>query len=121
MRKVLMPTVLAAGLTLSGCAAVLPAVIGTAVNQGISAATRAAASDRGSGLSPQQQQLRNAAANACGQQASQYGLVTISDVQQASRTTLRVHGIIAANGPNQQRSFTCSFRNDGQITDFRLG
>jgi hypothetical protein len=66
-------------------------------------------------------QFQSAAVNACGQQASQYGQVSVTNVQQVSSSTLRVDGRIAVNGGYQQRSFTCGFRNDGRITDFRLG
>jgi hypothetical protein len=119
MRKPTIPIILAGGLALGGCAQVLPIVVGTAVNHGVGAATRAAADGIGNGSTSQQQQLRNAAANACGQRAAQYGQVTISDVQQAGNGTLRVYGIIAANGTNAQRAFTCAFRtSDGQITEF---
>jgi len=115
----MIPTTAAAALALGGCAQVLPIAIGTAVNHGVNAATRAAADGIGSGSPSQQQQLRNAAANACGQRAAQYGQVTISDVQPAGNGSLRVYGIIAANGTNPQRAFNCAFRiSDGQITEF---
>jgi hypothetical protein len=63
--------------------------------------------------------FERAAVNACGQQASQYGQVSITDYDRTSNSNVRVEGRIAQN--YQQRSFTCSFRSDGQITDFRIG
>jgi hypothetical protein len=119
MRQLTIPIMLAGGLALGGCAQILPIAIGTAVNHGVGAATRAAADGMGNGSPSQQQQVRNAAANACGQRAAQHGQVTISDVQQAGNDTLRVYGIITANGSNEQRAFTCAFRtSDGQIIEF---
>lgn len=60
--------------------------------------------------------FQRAAVNACGNYASQYGQVSIRDVRQQSRDTLRVYGLIGSNYGS--RDFECSFRSDGRITDF---
>lgn len=114
MRKLMIPTLIAGGLALSGCASVLPMVLGTVVQQGIGAATR------GSRAAIPSPQLQNAAVNACVQQAAQHGQASATTIQQISNGTLRVVGTVAANGPFQQRSFACSYRSDGRITEFRL-
>jgi outer membrane protein TolC len=118
MRKLLVPILVGSGLTLSGCATVLPMVLGTVLQQGVGAAVGAAT--RGGGGVNTSQQLQDAAVNACRQQALQHGQATLTTMQQLSSSTLRVNGTIAANASYPQRSFTCSFRSDGQITDFRL-
>jgi hypothetical protein len=60
--------------------------------------------------------FQRAAVNACGNYASQYGQVSVRDVRQQSRDTLRVYGLIGTNFGT--RDFECSFRSDGRITDF---
>jgi hypothetical protein len=60
--------------------------------------------------------FQQAAINACGNHASQYGQVSIRDVRQQSRDTLRVYGVVGSN--YDSRNFECSFRSDGRITDF---
>ncbi|MDP8993559.1 MAG: hypothetical protein M3N07_01030 [Pseudomonadota bacterium] len=62
--------------------------------------------------------FQQAAVDACGRHASQYGRVSIQDVRQQSRDTLRVYGVVSTNHGN--RNFQCSFRSDGRITDFDI-
>ena len=64
------------------------------------------------------QNFQQAAINACGNHASQYGRVSITDVRQQSSSTLRVYGRVQGN--YQSDDFACSFRSDGRITDFDL-
>lgn len=64
--------------------------------------------------------FQRAAVDACGRQASQYGQVSIGNVQQADRNTLRVTGEVSSSN-YQRRSFSCDFRSDGQIVSFRVG
>lgn len=61
-------------------------------------------------------QFQQAAVNACGNHASQYGQVQVRDVRQQDRNTLRVYGVVGSN--YDSRNFECSFRSDGRITDF---
>jgi len=60
------------------------------------------------------------AADACGAQAARYGRAQVTQVRQISRSTMRVHGTIDAGYGYQRRSFACSFRDDGRITDFDI-
>ena len=62
--------------------------------------------------------FQQAAVNACGRHAQQYGQVSIRDVRQQSRDTLRVYGVVGSSYDN--RNFECSFRTDGRITDFDM-
>ncbi len=66
------------------------------------------------------QQFQQAAVNACGAQAQQYGRVNINNVQARSSSTLRVYGTVEVNNGYQRRGFECDFRSDGRITDFDL-
>ena len=119
MRKLMTPILVMSGLAISGCATVLPMVLSSVVQQGVGAAM-GAAKRAGEGAVPSQQ-LQAAAVNACTQQASPHGQATVNTLQQIGSGTLRANGTIAANGSRPPRSFTCTFRSDGQITDFRLG
>lgn len=81
------------------------------------------------------QNMESYAVDACASQASRYGRVSVSDVDRRSSRTLRVRGVIDAAGYNnggygggygnygnyERRSFSCSVRTDGRITDFDLG
>ena len=77
------------------------------------------------------QNFERAAVDACGAQAQRYGRVSIDDVELRSRSTVRVRGMIEANagyggygsygGGIERRTFDCSFRSDGRITDFDTG
>ena len=75
------------------------------------------------------QNFERAAVDACGSQAQRYGRASIDNVEMRSRDTLRVRGMIEANAGGyggygsygnsiERRTFTCSFRSDGRITDF---
>ena len=119
MRKLMTATLVTSGLAVSGCATVLPMVLSTVVSQGVGAAVGAAKRAGENAIPPQE--LQAGAVNACTQQASQHGQATVNTLQQMGRSTLRANGTIAANGSYPQRSFTCTFRSDGKITDFRLG
>ena len=113
MRKFLMPVLLAGTFTLGGCTAtgIAEQVLGSVLGgQG------------GYGNSNQgaygNQNFQRAAIDACGQYASQYGRVSIQNVEQRSRSTLRVYGTIQTNNGFNNRRFACSFNTRGQITDF---
>jgi len=54
------------------------------------------------------------AVNACGNYASRYGQVSISQARQTSSDKVHVYGY--AGG----RNFDCSFRSDGRISDFDI-
>jgi hypothetical protein len=118
MRKLMIPTLLAGALALGGCSSVLPAVLGSVLQGGLGQAGGGGYGypDQGYG----NQNFQQAAVNSCGQQASRYGRVAINDVRQVSSSTLRVFGTIDT-GNYDRRSFACSFRSDGRITDFNLG
>lgn len=62
--------------------------------------------------------FQQAAINACAGVASRYGQVAIRDIDQTSRSTLRVYGIVGNAYRNDD--FACSFRSDGRITDFDI-
>ena len=62
--------------------------------------------------------FQQAAIDACGNHAAQYGQVSIQDVRQQSSSTMRVIGMVGSNYGS--RNFQCSFRNDGRITDFDI-
>ena len=64
--------------------------------------------------------FERAAVNACGQEASRYGRVSISDVRQQSASIVEVFGVIQSSDRYQQRQFGCAFRSDGRIADFRV-
>lgn len=108
MRKSLSALALVGALSLAGCATSpyggmggpLEAVLGSVLAGGQSGSNS----------------FQNAAVNACGNYASQYGQVSVRDVRQQSRDTLRVYGLIGTNFGT--RDFECSFRSDGRITDF---
>jgi hypothetical protein len=62
--------------------------------------------------------FQQAAINACGNEASRYGQVSIQDVRQQSSSSLRVYGVVGSNYGS--RDFQCTFRSDGRITDFDI-
>jgi len=116
MRKVIFPTLMAGTLMLGGCATglggdPLAGILGSVLGGGLGT--------QGYGQSNANSQFQTAAVNACGQQASQYGQVRVTDVRQVSNDTLRVDGQVGSN--YQQRSWACAFRADGRITDFQMG
>ncbi len=63
--------------------------------------------------------FERAAANACGREASRYGRIAISDVRQTSREIVRVDGRVQTRD-RYERRFSCIFRSDGRIVDFRI-
>ena len=65
------------------------------------------------------QTFEDAAAEACVNEARRYGSVSVTDVRAQSASTIRVSGVVAANGYSR-RAFGCSFREDGRITDFDI-
>ena len=65
------------------------------------------------------QTLEAAAAEACAYEARRYGYATVTGVRAQSSSTLRVSGYVQT-GNYGRRSFGCSFREDGRITDFDI-
>lgn len=114
MRKIIVPAMLAGSLLVGGCTAygqdplggILGGILGGGVGGGY----------QDNNLS----QFERAALNACGQQAQQYGQVQITDVRQDSQDTVRVQGRIDSYDRNRDE-FSCTFRSDGRIVDFRTG
>ena len=106
MRKSIL--LLAALLPLGGCTTGLggPGVLGSVLGQVLNSG----AQGRGGA------DFQTMAIDACGAEASRYGRVAITDIQAASRSTLRVFGTVDTN--YQRQSFACSYREDGRITDF---
>ena len=119
MRKLTTAILVTSGLAVSGCATVLPMVLSTVVSQGVGAAVGAAKRAGENAIPPQE--LQAAAVSACTQQASQHGQATVNTLQQIGRGTLRANGTIAASSSLPQRSFSCTFRSDGKVIEFRLG
>ncbi|HEV2080752.1 MAG TPA: hypothetical protein VGR19_12780 [Allosphingosinicella sp.] len=87
---------------------------------------------QGAGYGYGSQNFERAAVDACGSQAQRYGRVSIDNVELRSRSTVRVRGMIEANaggyggygsygGGIERRTFDCSFRSDGRITNFDTG
>jgi hypothetical protein len=120
MRKLIFPAIAAGTLMLGGCAAglggygygdPLSGILGSVLGGGLGGSGYANVNSR---------ELQSAAVNACGEQASQYGQVSVDGVQQVSNSSLQVQGRVASNA-YQQRSWACTFRADGRITDFRFG
>ena len=118
MRKAITPLILAGALAVGGCASyggyggmggpydVLGSVLGGVIG------------GSNSGYGYGNQNFEQAAVNACGNQASRYGRVSITDVRQQSNNTLRVYGVVDNN--YRRDDFACSFRSDGRITDFDI-
>ena len=112
MRKTALSAILVGSLALGGCAAgygqnPLGGILGGILGGN-------------SGYGNQQlSQFERAAANACGQEASRYGRVQITDVRQDSRDTVRVFGRIDTRDRSRDE-FACVFRSDGRIVDFDL-
>jgi hypothetical protein len=89
--------------------------------------------NQGAGYGYANQNFQSAAVNACASQAQRYGRVSVDNVELRSRSTMRVRGMIEANaGYNaggygnygagvERRTFDCSFRSDGRITNFDTG
>ncbi|MBA3676981.1 MAG: hypothetical protein H0W74_06195 [Sphingosinicella sp.] len=119
MRKSLAPLLCVATLGLGACATnpyggmggPLEAVLGSVLG-GSQGGYGGSQGGYGSG------NFQQAAVNACGNEASRYGQVSVSDVRQQSSSTLRVYGTVGSNYGN--RNFQCSYRSDGRITDFDI-
>lgn len=110
MRKIILPAMMAGTLLLGGCAA---GIGGNPIGDILGSVLGGGTGTRGNGS-----EFERAAVNACGQQASQYGRVSITKVDQTSRDTVRVVGRIETTD-GRQGQFTCTFRSDGRIVDFR--
>lgn len=108
MRKFI-PTLIAGTVLLGGCAAGMG---GNPIGDILGSVLGGNTGGQGSS------EFERAAVNACGQQASQYGRVSITRVEQNSRDTVRVDGRIESN--QRRGQFTCTFRSDGRIVDFRI-
>ena len=113
MRKSILSLFFVATLPLGGCAYglggqdVLGSVLGGVLGQGRQAGAMGG------------QSFQDAAVEACAREAQRYGSVSISDVRSQSSSTLRVSGVIGTSNYDR-RSFGCSFREDGRITDFDI-
>jgi hypothetical protein len=111
MRRSILSLFIVATLPLAGCAYglggqdVLGSVLGGVLGQG----------SRGMGG----QSFQDAAVEACANEARRYGSVSVTDVRSQSSSTLRVSGVIGTSNYDR-RSFSCSFREDGRITDFDI-
>lgn len=121
MRKLTLSTMLAASIAVSGCAAGLGGYGdgGYGGGGGLGGILGGILGGGGGAYADGNidRRFADAAVNACGQRASQYGRVSIANVRQVSSNTLRVEGRIDDNGG--QRGFNCDFRSDGRITAFR--
>ncbi|HWH18077.1 MAG TPA: hypothetical protein VNT77_07050 [Allosphingosinicella sp.] len=104
MRKSWLPLVFAGALSTGGCAYVgLAPVLADVIN----GAGRQGYADPDFG---------RAAAEACRGHAARYGRVTITNVETQSGNAMRVYGTV--DQASRTRSFGCTFRSDGRITDF---
>ena len=120
MRKLTILSLIASPLLLAGCTTgygmdPLGGLLGSVLGSGGYGDSAYGNSGYGNNA---QGSFQQAAVDACGQQASQYGRVSIGNVQQVSGDTLRVSGSASVN-TYQQRGFYCDFRSDGRITNFR--
>lgn len=105
MHKFLLPTLVPATLLLGGCAYGLGGILDD--------------NRYGDGYGyNSNSEFERAAVNACGREASRYGRVSITRVDQDSRDTVRVTGRINVRD-NRRDEFGCTFRSDGRIVDFR--
>lgn len=111
MHKFFIPTLLAGGLMMSGCAA---GIGGDPLGGLLSTVLGGGTTTQGSS-----NEFERVAVDSCGREAQRYGRVSISNVGLVSRDTVRVDGSVQANNQYQRR-FTCSFRSDGRIVDFRI-
>jgi hypothetical protein len=105
MRRLYPALVLACAPLLGGCAyAGLAPVLAEAVNN-----------NRPRGHIGQD--FEAAAAEACSARGSRYGRVTVTGVQRVGEALVRVGGNVQE--PARERSFTCDFRSNGKIAEFR--
>ena len=63
--------------------------------------------------------LERAAVQRCGDEASRYGRVQITDVRRDGRDIVLVYGRIETRDRNRDQ-FQCAYRSDGRILDFDL-
>ena len=115
MRTPILVTALAGTLMLGGCATAYGDPLGGLLG-GILGGGNTGNYNSGSNMS----EFERAAYEACARQASQYGSVQVTDVRQDSNSTVRVLGRINTRDTRRDE-FTCTFRSDGRIVDFRLG
>ena len=124
MRKSFLPVLMAGTLALGGCAGGLGGMggpmdpVGAILGSVLSGAVGGGSGGYGQNSGYGNQSFQNAAVNACGSQASRYGRVSVTNVQQVSSSTLQVYGTVDVNGGFDRRPFVCNFRSDGRITGF---
>ena len=105
MRRLYPALLLACAPLLGGCAyAGLAPVLVDAVNNSRPAGTIG-------------EDFEAAAAEACSARGSRFGRVTVTGVQRLGDARVRVDGTLQE--PTRQRSFTCDFRSNGKIAEFR--
>jgi hypothetical protein len=114
MRKLFLPIVLAGGLSLGGCttAGIAEQVLGSVLGGGLGGQGGYGQGGYGN------QSFQQAAVNACGQYAQQYGQVRIDNMQQGG-SVLRVYGTVQRS-QYDQRQFACDFSSNGRITNFNF-
>ncbi len=117
MRKSFAPLLIATTLGLSACASPLGG-LGGGMGGPLEAVLGSVLGGSQGGYGNNGGNFQQAAVNACGNEASRYGQVSVRDVRQQSNSTLRVYGVVGSNYGN--RNFECSFRSDGRITDFDI-
>jgi hypothetical protein len=103
MNKFLIPAALAGTVMLGGCASLggLGGLLG-GDDYGYNART----------------DFERAAVEGCGREASRYGRVNITRVEQQGRDYVYVYGRIETRDYSRDE-FTCVFRGDGRIVDFQ--
>ncbi len=115
MRKTVLPALLTCTLLLGGCAA-SPGYGGNPLG-GIFGGILGSNDPGDRDLS----EFERAAVSACGREAERTSRdrVRVERVDQITRETVRVDGRIETRDRDRD-DFTCTFRNDGRIVDFRL-
>lgn len=115
MRKIILPALVSSTLLMGGCAASpgygggpLDGVLGGVFDS----------NDPGD---RDLNEFERAAVRACGREADRItsGRVRVERVDQITRETVRVDGRIETRDSSRD-NFTCTFRSDGRIVDFRL-
>ncbi|WP_206675180.1 hypothetical protein [Alteripontixanthobacter muriae] len=109
MKNGILPVLVAGTMLLGGCAA----GVGGSPLGGIFGSVL------GGNVRNDNDRFERAAADACGREAARYGRVAISDVRQTSRDIVRVDGRVLTRD-RYERRFSCIFRSDGRIVDFRV-
>lgn len=105
MRKFLLPVLMSGTLLLGGCA------------YGLGGGLLGGILDNGRNGQNSGDDFERAAVDACGREASRFGRVSIGNVDR-NRDTVRVTGRVDVRD-NRGDEFTCTFRSDGRIVDFR--